>query len=214
MRNIRLKIATILLVLCGLSANSFAQDYEVDNDFQYRFGMDFNWTLVKNLKLSVEPEFRFEDPFSFDRFQVDIGLKYKTFGFLSWGAQYRLMLEPGNSNGQYAFNLTAKEKFGKFTPSLRLQYSNYTSSEIYDKEYLRYKAGLEYDIRKSPFTPYASVEIFHQLDVNLLLKTRYTAGFDFKVKKGRYLNFDYSFEYYALDYKNRHIFSFGYKLNF
>lgn len=215
MRNFKLKIIALALVLCGISSQSFAQDYDVDNDFQYRLGLDFSWTLVKNLKLSIEPQFRIEDPFDFERFQVEAGLKYKTFGFLYWGAQYRVMFEPGGNNfGQYAFNITAKEDFGRFTPSVRVQYSNYTNSSITDKEFMRYKAAVEYNIRKSPFTPYASVEVFHSLDVNLLYKTRYSAGFDLKVKKDRYLNFDYGFEYYALDYKNRHIFSIGYKFKF
>ncbi|MFI3267311.1 MAG: DUF2490 domain-containing protein [Rikenellaceae bacterium] len=217
MNNTILRIALIGLLFCGLKTSSFAQ--EVENNYQYRFGLDMNWTLLKGLKVNFAPQMRFEE--GFEQFQLGAGLRYKTFGFLYWGANFRLEVEPSDEYvqgadkyGRYAFDVTARKKYGDFTPSLRMMYSNYTNADITDSEYFRYRAMVKYDIPKCPITPYVSAEAFQELAENMLYKMRYTAGFDFKVKKGRYLNFNYKLDYFILDYKNRHIFDIGYKFDF
>ncbi|MFI3258638.1 MAG: DUF2490 domain-containing protein [Rikenellaceae bacterium] len=222
------RVALMVALLCGVATQSaLADDTEVEKEYQYRMGIEMDWTLAKGLKLSVSPEMRFGDGgFSFEQFQAEAGLRYKTFGFLYWGVDYRLIFRPSEdvssyygSNGpevdsRYGFSLTAKEKFGRFTPSFRIMYSNYTDDDNDGKVFMRYKAAVKYNIRKSPISPYVAVEAYQNLEVNLLHKMRYSTGFDLKVKKDRYLSFDYKFDFYTLAYKNRNIFSVGYKVSF
>lgn len=205
------------MLTCAFSVQSSAQ--EVENNYQYRFGIDLNWDLVKNLKLSVAPQLRFED--GFQRIQFEAGLRYKTFGFLYWGASFRAEIEPSDVDnepadkyGRYAFNVMARKKFGDFTPSVRVMYTNYTNESVTDSEFMRYKGAVKYDIPKCKITPFVSVEAFQAMDENMLHKMRYSTGFDLKVKKGRYLNVGYMFDYFILDYKNRHIFELGYSFDF
>lgn len=215
-RHIFRAFALIVCVL-GFHAQSFAED--IDNESQYRIGVELDWDLTKRLKLSVEPQLRIDDDVSVDRYQLETGLSYKTFGFLYWGASYRLIVTSSESlqaesSSKYGFSATAKEKYGRFTPSLRLMYSNYSDEDSENSEFLRYRAKVKYNIRRSSLTPYLAIEAFQDLEESELFKTRYTAGFDLKVDKNRSFDFNYKLDLYSLEYKNRHIFSVGYKLSF
>ncbi len=220
MKIFRYIIASTALLLSAFTTPCLAQ--EVENVAQYRIGVEMDWKLfnVKGLKMSFEPQIRRGSGFSHESLTLETGLRYKTLGFLYWGANYRLTVEPSdvdfttNKYGRYALSLTAKEDFGRFTPSLRVQYSNYTDEDVDDKKYLRYRAKLDYNIRKCPVDPYILVELYQDLSENLLSKARYGVGVDYKIKKDNYLNFNYKLDYYTLKYKNRHIFSLGYKVGF
>ncbi len=212
------RVIASLLLLCGIATNASAQD--VEREGQYRMGIDMGWKLAKGLKFNVAPQFRFGDGFSLDQFQVEAGLSYKTFGFLYWGVDYRLAVVPTAENinpevnSKYGFSATLKQDFKRFTPSLRVMYTNYSDEDIDDKAFMKYRAKVEYNIRKSKFTPYVAVEAYQGMDEHLLAKMRYSTGFDFKVKKGRYLCVDYKFYFYTLKYKNRNVFDIGYKFRF
>ncbi|MFI3317399.1 MAG: DUF2490 domain-containing protein [Rikenellaceae bacterium] len=230
------KLILLPAMLFALCSPAFADGIEGDPEvvYKYQFGADFQVKLMKGLKLNIEPEFRFCE--GYDKFNLNGGLSYKTFGCLYFGAAYRIIIdrvesESSSTNNmmysgfgannydseyyhRYAFDVTYKEKFGRFTPSFRLQYSNYTDDEVDDKEYLRYRAKVEYDIKKCKITPFVAAEAFQELDENLLYKMRYVTGFDLKTGKQSSLSFAYKFEYFTLKYKNTNIFSLGYKYKF
>lgn len=227
------KITLSVALLFGACSMSFADGTkeEPEIDYKYRFGVDFQIKLAKGLKLDLEPEFRFNE--GFDKLLLNAGVSYKTFGCIYWGATYRFELDRGDSvsstgsmNGfgttsyekdvyhRYALDVTYKEKFGRFTPSFRVRYNNFTDNEITDKAFMRYRAKVDYDIRKSRFTPYVAIELFQELGENLLYKTRYATGFDLKTGKKSTLCLDYKFDLFALEYKNANIFSVGYKFKF
>lgn len=218
------RAAVVALLSCGFCATattaSAASSDDIKRVNQYRFNFEMEWPLAKGLKLSVAPEMRRDDSFALNQFQIEAALQYKTFGFLYWGAKYRLTVLPSEeeygvptTSGLYHLSATVKESFGKFTPSLRVLYSN-DFSEDTTQAYMRYRAMVKYDIRKCPITPFIAVEAFHGLDEDLLQRMRYSTGIDYKVKKGRYLCLDYKFDFYTLEYKNRNIFNIGYKINF
>lgn len=220
----RTKLLRFLLVgslLIGSIATASA-DNEVENVEAYRIGVEMDWKLfdVKGLKFSLAPQLRYGEGFDYEQMVIETGVRYKTFGFLYWSANYRLTVEPTgemmqtDKYGRYFLSLTAKESFGDFTPSLRAMYTNYTNEDVNDTEYMRYRAKVNYDIPKCPITPYLSTELFYDMDENLLNRTRIGAGVDYKVKKNNYIGLDYKLDYYALKYKNRHIFSLGYKVSF
>lgn len=218
----RIILATLLLLLTTV-AISYADGtrYDVENDYEYRTSLEFQFKLAKGLKLNISPELRFNG--GFDNLVFNGDLSYKTFGFLYWGASYRLIADRGEGNSyradwdyyhRYAFDVTFKESFSRFTPSFRLRYTNYMDSDVTDKAFLRYQAKVNYDIRKCKITPYVGIEAFQEMTDLMLSKMRYTAGFEYKISKKASLSLDYKLDYFILEYKNSHIFSAGYKYRF
>jgi hypothetical protein len=135
------------------------------------------------------------------------------------GATYRFGINPRENKdteyaNRYSFSATAKKDFNRFESAFRLRYTNDADDETSSEHFMRYKASLDYDIRKSKITPSVAVEAFQQLQDGGLYKMRYTAGMDYKLFKKNYLGLDYKFDYYQNEYKNRHIISVGYKIKF
>ncbi|MFR9523768.1 MAG: DUF2490 domain-containing protein [Rikenellaceae bacterium] len=226
------KIIALLVLLVASSTATFADGVQGDPEilYKYQFGAELQYKIMKGLKVDISPEFRFND--GYDKFLLSGGVSYKTFGCIYWGATYRIIVdryESGTTTSmfggtstnyesetfhRYAFDVTYKDKFGRFTPSFRLRYNNFTDEGVDDKEFMRYRAKVDYDIRKCKITPFVSVEAYHGLEENLLYKTRYSAGFDLKTGKDSALSFDYKLDFFALEYKNANIFSLGYKFKF
>ncbi|MFI3264333.1 MAG: DUF2490 domain-containing protein [Rikenellaceae bacterium] len=230
------KLILIKLLLLMAIFPSFAEGTKDDVEvlYKYQFGVDFQIKLAKRLKLDIEPEFRFNE--GYDKFHLNGGLSYKTFGCIYWGATYRLVVDRVESDSysevstmgmgwntnnydsevyhRYAFDVTYKDDFGRFTPSLRVRYNNFADEDVADKEFLRYRAKVEYDIKKCKITPFLSAEAYQELDDNMLYKMRYATGFDLKTGKKSSLAFEYKFDFFILEYKNANIFSVGYKYKF
>ncbi len=228
----KILLASIFTLL--FSGLSFAQSYtEVENVYKYRVGAELEYKIIKGLKLSVEPEFRFFE--GYDQMQINSALSYKTFGCITWGASYGVVIDREESSSssyssfgfnpmgsqyesdiyyRYAFDVSYKDDFGRFTPSLRVRYSNYDDEDIDDKEFMRYRAKVSYNIPKCKFTPSLSAEWYQQMDDMMLFKTRYAAGLDYKISKQVSLGADYKLDFYNLKYKNGHIFTFCYKYKF
>ncbi len=225
-------IILFLMMLGGVSelrADGTRDD--VESLYKYRLGVTMQIPIVKGLKLNLEPEFRFFE--GYDKMMLNGGLRYKTFGCLYFGATYRLEIDRVEGSGdtqsyygfgenkydselfhRYAFDVTYKDKFGRFTPSFRVRYNNFADEEITSKEYLRYRAKVEYNIKKCRFTPSVGVEAFQEMEDRMLYKMRYSAGWDYKLSKVSSLGIDYKFDLFALEYKNAHIFSVGYRCKF
>ncbi len=227
--NLKRIILTPLFII-GVFATALADGVKGDPEIanKVRVSADFQIKLVKGLKLNLEPEFRFYE--GFDKLHLNGGLTYKTFGCVYWGATYRLVVDryesgtttsmfgggsttnyDSEASHRFAFDVTYKEKFGRFTPSFRFRYNNYADDDIEDESYLRYRAKVEYNIRKCRFTPNISAEAYQDLSKNMIYKMRYTAGVDLKTGKKSSIGFDYKLDYFLLKYKNINIFSFGYK---
>lgn len=227
----RILLIPLLLLFTTISLYAEGVKGDPENVYKYRFGLDFGIKLTKGLKLNLEPELRFAD--GFDNFILNGGLTYKTFGCIYWGATYRLVVDrventsstissasyfssnyKAEASHRYAFDVTYKNDFKRFTPSFRIRYNNFTDEDITDKEFLRYRAKLEYNIRKCKITPYGSVEWVQELNDMMLYKVRYLAGFEYKVNKKSSFSLGYTFDMFNLEYKNAHIFSAGYKVKF
>ncbi len=227
------KIVISTLLLFGSATTLFAEGTEGDPEtlYKYQVGVDFQVKLTKGLKLNIEPELRYYN--GYDKFHLNGGLTYKTFGCIYWGATYRLVVDREESTSSnmissgwgmnnyesetyhyYAFDVAYKDKFGRFTPSFRVRYNNFMDEEINDEAQLRYRAKVEYNIRKCKISPFVSAEAFHTLDESQIYKMRYVAGFDITTSKKASLSFEYKFDYFLWKYKNAHIFSAGYKYKF
>lgn len=115
---------------------------------------------------------------------------------------------------RFSLDATGSYKFGRLKMSLRerYQYTHHTEKtvakydgddgsrkddeviEAKDKQVLRSRLKAEYDIRKSIFTPFASVELYNSLDDGFsTVKTRYTIGTDISIAKKHKLSVFYRY---------------------
>jgi hypothetical protein len=210
-------ICTFITLLFFASIKNQAQ--EVETDFQTRTSLNLSYKPIKKLQLKFTPELRFDENFSLDKYVFEGGAEYKILKFLELGATYRFGINPRENKdteyaNRYSFSATAKKEFNRFEPAFRLSYTNDADDEVSNEEFLRYKASLDYNIRKSKITPFIGIEAFQRLSDADLYKIRYSAGADYKLFKKNYLGVSYKLDYYQKEYKNRHIFSVGYKIKF
>jgi len=204
-----------LLIFAGKTSTA----QEIENNYQTRTSVELSFEPIKKLKLNFIPELRFDENLALDKYLFEGEAVYKPLKFLSLGATYRF---GGNLRdnkdteyfNRFAFNATAKKEFNRFESAFRLRYTNDADDEVNNEEFLRYKASLDYNIRKSKITPFVGVEAFQRLSDAELYKMRYMAGVDYKLFKKNYLGVSYKLDYYQKEYKNRHIFSVAYKIKF
>jgi hypothetical protein len=210
-------LAAMILVIAG--SPIFAQDTgqsAIENDFEYRTYVKLSYKLLKNLKLNLSPEVRFEDDFSIDQYLIETQLVYRPVKILYLTAGYRFTINERSEKAteylnRYELGAALKKKFNRFTPELKLRYTNYTDDDA-STNVLRYKAALEYNIKGFKLTPTLSAELFQQVAGNGLYKVRYKLGLDYKLFKNNYLEASYRLDYYLKEYKNNNIFSVGYKI--
>lgn len=81
---------------------------------------------------------------------------------------------------------------------------------------LRTRLAVSYDIKKSPFEPFAELEVYNELDNSFAYnKVRYTVGTDYKINKEHKLTVYYRYQDYAdVDGVSGHILGIGYSLEF
>lgn len=201
-------------------ANFLSSAQETDNEIEYRGELNLSYKLNKKLKFSLTPEIRFDENFSTDKYLFEGGITYKPVKFLKLGGSYRYLINPRFEKeteyfNRYSLSAETGKKFGRFNSGFRIKYSNDADDEITDKQFLRYKLSLDYNIRKCKITPKLGVEAFHQLgNEGGMYKMRYSLGADYKLFKNNYLNFVYKLDYYYTEYLNKHIIGLGYKFKF
>ncbi len=211
------KVSALGLILLLLVSTLKAQ--EVDNELQTRTEVELSFKPIKKLKVTFMPQLRFDENFSLDKYLLETGAEYDLFKFLEVGATYRFIVNPRDTKdteylNRYGLSVTTKTELGRFEPSFRLSFTNYAEDDVDDKTFLRYKAGVKYDIPNCKLTPFVALEAFQELDEGDLYKMRYAAGIDYKLFKNNYLGLDYKLDYYQKEYTNMHIISLGYKIKF
>jgi len=204
-----------VLVLFFLLSSVNAQ--EVKNNYQTRTSIELGFKPLNNLRLNLTPELFFDDNISLDKYLFEGEAVYKPVKVLALGATYRFVGNvQDNQDTEYlnriAFSATVKNDFNRFEPLFRLRYSNYADDEITDKEFIRYKTSLKYDIANCKITPFVGIEAFQQLSDNELYKIRYALGFKYKMFKNNYIGCNYNLDYYLQELRNKHIFSLTYKI--
>lgn len=207
----------VIAILLIAGNTVFAQ--EIENKYQSRTELELSYKPIKKLKLTLIPQLRFDENLSLDKYLFEGEAEYKAFKFLELGATYRFVVNPRETKtteyfNRYGFSATAKKEFGSFEPAFRLRFSNYADDDIDNKTFMRYKTSLKYDIPKCKITPFVAAELFQQTDGGDLYKMRYSTGFDYKLFKKNFVGASYRLDYYNKEYKNKHIFSVGYKIKF
>lgn len=145
------------------------------------------WTTVEikkkfkyGLALSLSEEYKMRENFSnTDKLETTLDLSWKPLSFLKGGISYCRIdyNHPANNTNpleywelrhRYIAYLTGSYDFGRFSLSLREKFQQTNRVGIVADQnksnptnVLRSKLEVDYNIRKSPLTPYASVEIFY-----------------------------------------------------
>jgi hypothetical protein len=134
---------------------------------------------------------------------------------------------------RFTFDLTGSYDWNRFSFSLRERYqmthrteksvAKYGSDgvtqksdeliEAATKHVLRSRLEAEYNIKKSRFTPFASVEFYNSLQEGFdLKKTRYTIGSDYKLNKKNVFSLYYRYiDKSDSDEQSGHVIGVGYK---
>lgn len=142
-----------------------------------------------------------------------------------WSPRHRLSV---SLTGRYIwkrveFSLRERYQFTYRTPLSVPKYDGDNGMRKADEEIsgksknvLRSRLQAEWNIRKSPFSPYVSCELYHSMtDGWILDKTRWTLGTGYKVSKKHAFDFFYRYQNHSdEDEANGHVWGAGYKLKF
>ncbi|MDH6535169.1 hypothetical protein M2101_001847 [Parabacteroides sp. PM5-20] len=217
-----------LLLLFGLYPVTwlYGQD-ELGSSFQ----LAISKKIVPGLTISLEEDLRLRENLgSVDRFSTTIDLSYRFCEYLKIGGAYNLInynhpKKDWEVRHRYYFYATGALRFNRFTLSLRERFqSTYrvgveeTEKRANPKLYLRSRIELQYDIRKSGFEPFFSVELYNTLNDpqgNALDRVRYTGGTQYKLNKRHALQLFYRYISYADDEEaSTHMIGLGYSFKF
>lgn len=210
-----------ILGIVGLTilyGSSYGQDYTNELWTGVKIQKDFK----SGLSLNINPEYRFGVNKSFNETLLETGISYEPIKFFEFGVKYRITSitedESGNEiENQFAYDLVGKYKYNRFKFKLRTRLTNFSdfdADEYFLKPYLRYKLSADYNIQNSKFTPYASFEIFHQLEDAEINKLRFATGVEYKINKKNYISADYKYQPYLQKDLVKNIFSIQYKFKF
>lgn len=142
-----------------------------------------------------------------------------------WSPRHRLSVSLTGSYrwNRVEFSLRERYQFTRRTAQSVAKYDGDDGSRKNDEEIsaksknvLRSRLQAEWNIKKSPFSPYASCELYHSMTDDWALdKTRWTVGTGYRINKKHSLDFFYRYQNHAdEDETNGHIVGAGYKLKF
>jgi hypothetical protein len=199
------------------------------------FELEFSKKIIKDLKLEINPELRLLNGFEMDSYIFEGGLSYKFTKYLGIGGYYRYEDEykykksTGAYKGQKAYNRWAFDvksgfELNRFDFSFRVRYTygaDYDQTTNDGASYFRYRAKLAYDIKNFKLIPYASIEVYHDLILKEIDRTRYTAGLNYPINKHHEVGLFYRLQdYYETkdaqgeQKKSMNIIGIGYSLDF
>ncbi len=187
----------IIFLYSAVNILAASQLSSQENDFVAWAGVNFEKKVSDKLKAGFETEIRLNENISqMDQIHSDIGLSYEISNNIKIGGYYRYTREyitDGNYFGnchRYYVDLSFKYPVNRFTIAYRARFQS-EYAEMYSSEngfvpeyYNRDKFVIRYNIRKNPVSPFASCELFYQLnnpDGNEIDKLRYAAGIEYKI---------------------------------
>jgi hypothetical protein len=217
--------------LVGFSFSAFAQKFPAT-----WFEVGISKEIAKNLKLEFNPELRFLDSLKMDSYILEGGLSYKVHkyfslaGFYRFDQVYKYKKKNGEYKGQESLNMLAFDaKSGidvsRFGISARLRYTH-GIFDFNNASEIRFRTKLDYNIRNCKFSPYASVEFFHDyliLDVerevisgyfNGVDKIRYVVGTSYAFNKNHELSVYYRIQDNRIKNETNNVIGIGYNFDF
>lgn len=188
----------LLLFILITKLVALCQETKVMEDLELWTGAKYAKILFdKKIELSLESEVRLNNNMSkYSQFFIEPAINYAPYKFIEAGCHFRLSDKTKRNNEKesqyrYGFNVQFKQKIKRFSASYRIKYTN-TDIDLFKSEtinqtknVIRNKLQFKYNIKNNPFTPYASNEIFHQINKENqgIYKLRLTLGTTYAVNK-------------------------------
>jgi len=221
-----MKLFVIALFL-GISASSFAQNDEV-----------MVWTkagisgkIIKKMTWMFDLNGRFDND-GLATFFPQPGVEYKVTKWFRPSVEYRFLIDKnkyGNFKSSHRLNVNAnfKTSVKRFGLGARVRYQyafeQFGAAESYDADFdqaIRIKPSINYNIKKSIFTPTASAEFFYNPvigeDGRQFTKLRVAVGTKINLKGPHTVSVKYQIDKklhnYAAGLRHVAAFSYGYKL--
>ena len=189
-----------------------------------KFGTWIEFTLTKKitkkLEFSFSPEFRLQDDFTLDEYNLDGKLAYKPWKFLDFAATYRINTNIKKNDNvvsqKFLIDATGKTNYDRFDASLRNRFTNDAESGNVDwgNIYYRPRAKLKYNIKGSKIEPFTSFELFLDLNNGYFDKGRFDVGFTRKIKKKHEFGMYYRLQDYFSDRGSINILGIDYGFKF
>lgn len=195
---------------------------------RWSLGVDADYKIMKHLKASVGYVFmdnRYPEKVNLRK---DETVKWSRPAY--WTPRHRLMASLTGDLDLGRFNISLRERWQYthrtaktvqreyYTPDGELNYIEDDFRESKDTHVLRSRLQVEYDIKKCPVVPFASVELTNNFSGFNLEKTRYTAGAEWKLTKQHTVGLCYIYQNTSDDNDdddvNSHILSISYKVKF
>jgi len=214
----------------GVRTQNDSKDIE-----RYSAGLGFDFKVLSSkkfdLKLSTGWEYIWQNKLAEKEMKFDSAGDEKGYNETKqyWQNRNRLSIGIGASykpNKRWNFSLKETMQYNHYNAvdSISFKYRLNDDDEYYmksasgkdvrDRFVLRSKAGVQYDIRKSPFAPFASVDYGCGLNYTAN-KWKISAGTDIKINKKNKLTVYYRFQTEDDDDEaNGHIIGVGYNFKF
>lgn len=237
--NIRKLTSLLLLAAASGATPAVAQELWTSAQFKTSFGShwgaaaEVEYRTHNGLNSSERVTFGASGEYKHQYFKIDAGYKYLHSQTLEETTRKGNIIPPYWIGRHRAYaSLTGKLKLGRFELSLRERYQfthrlgkwvpKFASNGIVqkddewvapkDRHMLRSRLAGEYNIRKSRFTPFASVEVYDNLCAGFEIdKIRYTAGSEYKINRHNRVELFYRFVQGVSDgTDNAHVIGVGY----
>ena len=196
-------IFLILMTKYGVAQGEYIEV----RDLETWSSVNLKYKVNKTWKMSFQGQLRLENNSSeVSQYFGQYDLTYSPFKHFSLACALRFVRKndnTGNIQGyenhfRYHLDGIFKHKSQRFRFKYRLRYQNKNELGVEDeaRQYIRLKAGAEYNIRKWKLDPDVSGELFNRLGTedNQLEGYRFTLGTSFKVHKAGKIGVFYRYE--------------------
>ncbi|HKJ78176.1 MAG TPA: DUF2490 domain-containing protein [Prolixibacteraceae bacterium] len=205
----------LFFVLVGLCSTMYLD--AKSKDFGTWIELEFTKEFLKDFEFSLIPEIRFEDNFKLDEYMIEGELGYEPFKFLDFSVAYRLGTNVKNGEDEreqrFALDVGLENDFDRLEVSLRNRFTKSMESDDEDPGfYYRPRVKLEYNIKGNKITPFASYELFRNLDHNEFDKQRFDVGATREIAKIHRVGIYYRLQDYIYDRSSIHIVGIEYRL--
>ncbi len=198
------KITSLIILGCFFLVSSTGFSQDESKNFALWNSVGVKYSPIKRLHLGLEQHLRLKENASVtDEYFTEVNLGYEILKDFEISGGARFIRENDNvgkkqgyeNHFRYNVDLSFKHDIKRFSLSYRFRYQNKKEQDVDDgeenlpKENVRFKVGLDYNIKKWPLDPKLSVESYSNLeDVQQvrelgLNKYRITFGTSYSLKK-------------------------------
>ena len=201
-----IKILVLSLVSCSLAAGASADE----QDFGLNVGVAVSKKFGKRFEIGLEEEMRTkENSRQLDRLATGLDASFQLVPkIVKVGVGYTFIADYDEIEGfswrhRLVGQVSAKHKIHRLEMSLRGRYQlTYKDESVKSfkwnpKSYLRGKFELSYKLPKIPLTPFASAEVFYELNNykgNTIDNVRYEAGGEYKFNKKNSVSLSFRYD--------------------